>query len=358
MFQGADAFLVRRAEKTDRPALFDLFEERQPGTFRARHAWLYESNPHGAALTWLAFDRATGRLAGATSVFPRKTRVHGRTVLGSVGGDCYVRPAFRRMGLATLLHSASAQGMGARDVEFMAGPPNSANFEALVKSGAHAVGRFGIWSRPLSATAVPEIPRPIAAMGLAFLDAIAPKEEAATALEALPRNDPEIDRFFDLAARDHPVVGVRDAQYLRWRYSSAPAQTQEPFVARRDGSIRAFISIEICARILNVIDLFCANDDASVDLALKAVVAEARRRDCLSVVVSAKSESRFARRLLRHGFVRREQRGFQVMAAQGCPPVETLLRATSWHFTPGDEDLDTIAWRTTRQAAARLAKAS
>ena len=67
----------------------------------ARYQWLYLKNPHGKARTYLATHGATGEAAGLTSLFPRRVLVAGRHRNGAIGGDGYVRPAFRRQGIAT-----------------------------------------------------------------------------------------------------------------------------------------------------------------------------------------------------------------------------------------------------------------
>ena len=86
----------------------------------------------------VAYDAEDGTPAGLTSVFPRKVSVDGRLRLGAMGGDGYVRPAFRRRGLATALHAASRAAMRAEGVEFMFGPPLPHNLGALVKAGSRS----------------------------------------------------------------------------------------------------------------------------------------------------------------------------------------------------------------------------
>jgi hypothetical protein len=49
-----------------------------------------------------------------------------------------------------------------------------------------------------------------------------------------------------------------------------------------------------------------------------------------------------ARRLLRHGFINRGGRGFQVALAESFQQPELLLKSGSWHFTEGDLDMDTV----------------
>src|SRR5262245_14601274 len=99
---------VRRATSNDRPAVLALLAEYLPGAdVGARYDWLYRANPHGRAISVIAFDGTSGAPIGITSIFPRRVHVAGVARLGSMGGDGFVRPAFRRRGVATRLHKAS-----------------------------------------------------------------------------------------------------------------------------------------------------------------------------------------------------------------------------------------------------------
>src|SRR5262249_48062673 len=106
------SFRVRGAVPTDTPAVLALLAELLPEADpRARHAWLYEQNPGGRALTWVVEEELSGTLAGLTSLFPFRLWHRGREIKGALGGDGYVRPAFRRRGLGTMLHDASRCAM-------------------------------------------------------------------------------------------------------------------------------------------------------------------------------------------------------------------------------------------------------
>src|SRR5436853_7310900 len=106
------SFVIRAASATesasDRAEIRSVIEELIPGTdVDRRLAWMYDANPAGRAITWLAIDDATGAVAGATSYFPFAMSIAGEPMRGALGGDGYVRPAFRRRGIASALHAAA-----------------------------------------------------------------------------------------------------------------------------------------------------------------------------------------------------------------------------------------------------------
>src|SRR5262245_25677286 len=108
---GSTGYTVRAATAADEPEVRALIGEMIPGCdVEARWRWLYETNPGGRALTWLAIA-PTGEVAGCTSFFPFRLWLDGEPVRAALGGDGYVRPAFRRRGLGGLMHDASRRAM-------------------------------------------------------------------------------------------------------------------------------------------------------------------------------------------------------------------------------------------------------
>ena len=60
-----------------------------------RYQWLYEENPHGKALTWLAIHRKNEEIIGCTSIFLKNFRSKDHVILGAIGGNACVNPKFR-----------------------------------------------------------------------------------------------------------------------------------------------------------------------------------------------------------------------------------------------------------------------
>src|SRR4051812_2558832 len=120
------SFAVRAATEADRPEVVALIREMIPGVdANARVRWLYERNPAGRALTWVAIEN--GEVAGCTSFFPFRLWLDREEVLGALGGDGYVRPKFRRRGLGGLLHDASRRAMMELGIGCMYGAPGAMN---------------------------------------------------------------------------------------------------------------------------------------------------------------------------------------------------------------------------------------
>lgn len=355
-------FDIRLADEGDREHLFHVLSLWFPTTLEARYDWMYVGNPHGRALTWLAFDRASGEAVACTSVFPRKVMVSGRRRIGSIGGDCFVLPQYRRLGLATALHRKSAASMGQGGVDFMYGPPEPRNLAALLKAGSRVVGRFGTWVRPLHGKALAKAifrgaTRPaaerVATVGLRVADHLLlrrPKRNLH--LEPASSFGPEFDGFFEEAAASHSNVCVRDSSYLTWRYLDAPSHRQQPLAARIDGRLVGFAALETAGDRSFLIDIFSSAEPTVIDALLQAVLDHASSKGATSLSVDITQGCAVAKRLRRLGFVRRETSDFQVMASPDDSQASELSRGVAWHFCTSDKDIDTL-FREDRQGETR-----
>ncbi|HEY7544363.1 MAG TPA: GNAT family N-acetyltransferase [Blastocatellia bacterium] len=347
----ASDFAIKQAAPRDRPRLIALVSKMWGEDISSRYRWMYESNPHGRALTWLAIETSSGEAVGCTSIFPRKVIVEGRARTGSIGGDCYIEPRVRRRGLATRLHRASLRGMRSEGVDFMYGPPNPNNLAALVKAGSHLVSAFRRWVRPLDGRSVyraafgsepSKIEERIASLPVMMLDRLTRADLTGLKLEAITDFGEEFDSLFERVARSRAVCCARDRSYLRWRYLAGPTRRQIPFAVRRESELVGFVALEFEGDQVAIIDLFTQADARLIDATLQLLLDHAAKAGCASIEISCTPDQVVTPRLRRLGFLCRSERGFQVAVETGDPQIETLLAPESWFFTAADQDMDTF----------------
>jgi hypothetical protein len=331
-------YRIRRASEPDRPDTLALVSEMFRADVSDRLAWLYYGNPHGEALTWMAFD-ADDRAVAVTSLFPRRVSIEGRLVTASIGGDCYVVPAARRRGLATLLHRASLAGMRAGGVSFMYGPPRPNNLAALVKAGSREVGAFQRHARPLTLDAllkrsVPHALSRLAAWPDRALGRLL-RGDGGAVVEDVTEFGDEWDALTRRMRWLAAICPVRDAAYLRWRYATG---RQVTLAVRRRGELVGFAAYEAQDDVAVVVDAF-AVDRQAMDAALGALIDRARGERRAHVDFYVTSACLDPWMLRRHGFIGRERHGFQVFIPDGEPAHELLTSPASWFFTEGDKDM-------------------
>ena len=224
------SYSIRLATPDDRPHLLAIIRELLPGSnAEHRYDWLYRGGTDGPALTWLAIDDQTGEPAGSTSFFRRRMLVAGEVVPGALGGDGFVRPAFRRRGIGAALHTASRRDMERHGIQVMFGTPMPANQSPLAHAGAFDVTVSTRFVRPLSAKLL-HMPDPVARL----MDPLLRPEKQDLRLDPVRPNDPRIDALWRATWLELGVATVRDAAFYTWRFLQAPAQRQQAFVRGDD----------------------------------------------------------------------------------------------------------------------------
>lgn len=328
------SFSVRAATAADRPELLALIGEMSPGyDATARWRWLYEGNPGGRALTWLAVAPG-GEIAGCTSFFPFRLWLDGAPALAALGGDSYVRPAFRRRGLAGLLHDASRRDMPAHGIGCMYGAPTAMNLTPLKHGGSRELGHVSRWARPLGGRALGVRP---ALLDRALAAALRPRRVAE--LEPAAPRDPRIDAVWAEARRELRLAAVRDAAFYTWRFLEVPGARATPYVIVHRGR-----PIGACA-------LEPTSDGAGVTLA-DLIAVPGRWRAALRAAVRRCADQAGAeavylklmtldgrrRGLWRAGFVEREHKPFICMIPAGGD--RRFLDPERWFYTCADSDLE------------------
>jgi hypothetical protein len=277
--------------------------------------------------------------------------IQGSERIGGIGGDCFIEPRVRRQGLATALHAVSFAQMRERGVDFMYGPPTPNNLGALVKAGSHLVTNYRRWVRPLTSrgayrAAFSRVPTKgqaqLASIPIMVLDRLTKSDSKGFTLEEACVFGTEFDEMFERSVAEHAVVCSRDSQYLGWRYLDAPAHRQTPLGVRRNGELVGFVALERAGEFAAIADLYSAPDPKLIDAILQLVIEYAHAAGCSILETSGTQDSAFSRRLRRHGFIGREERGFQVAVQATDPHVAVLIDPRSWHFTEADQDMDRV----------------
>ena len=321
-------YTIRRAAPADRDHVVALLAELFPGAdVGARHDWIHRDNPHGSSLVWLAVDDS-GEIAGCATYFPRAIVVQGSRVRAALGGDCWVRPAFRRRGIAAALHARGRREMPGEGIEVMFGTPTKANVTPLNQTGATNIGMAGRYARPMRLARVP-LSRLVLQRGW-----------GGARLEPLRGADPRVDEVWDRVQDELGIATVRDGAFYAWRFARAPARVQVPFVIVDNGRPVGACALERTDRTLRVIDLIAPRDRWGV--ALGAVVRHARAHHPGCDVLSLRllEEELPVRQIWRWGCILRDRTVFNVLLPEGEARAEVYGDPSRWFVTWADTDVD------------------
>jgi hypothetical protein len=328
-------FDVRAATAADRPEILSLIREMIPGVdAEARWRWLYDTNPGGRALTWLATKG--GQVAGCTSLFPFRMWLDGEMVAGSLGGDGYVRPAFRRMGLGGLLHDASRRAMPELGIGCMYGAPGAMNVTPLKHGGSRELGHVARWVRPVRAAALGMRVRGLRRLRIPLLGGLGCAE-----LEPMQPGDSRVDAVWDQARHDLRLSAVRDAAFYGWRFLEAPARREPAFVIVERGRAIGACALEPMhgGATLRIVDLFTV--PGAWHAGLRAILRyAARHTDASAVDIKLFTLDGRRRAMWRSGFTERDKKPFLCMIPQGGD--RRFLDPDRWYYNGADSDLDTL----------------
>lgn len=323
---------VRAARAADRSELLTLIGEMIPGAdAEARWRWLYERNPGGPALTWVA--ELGGRAAGCTSFFPFRLWLDGAIVQAALGGDGFVRPEARRNGVGAALHRASRAAMHGYGIGCMYGAPGAMNVTPLKKGGSVEVGEVMRWVRPIRAGAF--------GLHAPLLDRLALAPSHTAELTPMHPQDDRVEEVWLAARKDLRLAAVRDAAFYTWRFLEAPAGRQRAFVIVDHGQPIGACAVELTrgGTALTVIDVVAI--PGAWHACLRAIVRYAAERTAAHLVdLKLFAPDGRRRQLWRLGFAEREHKPFLVMVSPGGD--RRFHDAARWYYTGADSDLDTL----------------
>jgi GNAT superfamily N-acetyltransferase len=316
-----------------------------------RYRWLYQGNPHGKAIIWLAVDEKTEEIAACKSSFPKLMRMNGEVVLGCVGGDMYVDPRWRRKGIAAALHLRTRAEMKDLGISLQYGFPLPENFGADLKTGARHPGNF--FSAGLHLSSQPFLrkmklgsllPRKLQqVLDLAMVRALGLMPSRKTDGDYSIRQINSFDQAFEEVEEDisssFSICCVRDLPYLQWRFFDNPfkACTVLGFEGK-DARLQGYVALEAVGNTTVIRDFFIKPHEEFVKGLLRAVVKFAVSQGSQSIVMMINPEESLGKSLLNFGF--RLLRANPVPLAVHTDLTDNGLdHIRNWHLTSADSDV-------------------
>ncbi len=190
--------------------------------------WQYEENPSGPAIGQLARDAQNGQLAGQYLVIPMRFDLGGEESRCVLSLNTLTREAYRGQGVFTGLAEATYQECRSQGFVFCYGLPNRNSTHGLTQTLGFAVlGRVPLLLRPLDARALvrgrwgPVLGALAAPVGL--MCRLRERPTAGYEVVRIGVSDlADLQMFWAGVRGKYPVMGVRDASFMRWRYFDIP----------------------------------------------------------------------------------------------------------------------------------------
>jgi GNAT superfamily N-acetyltransferase len=357
--QRTGGLTVRTAGKADAERLIGLFNEafRKAKDARTAH-WKYFDSPHGVSTTLLA-EGPRGEPAGAYSYVYRRFTYRGAPVEIAQASDAMVSPSFRKRGIFTGLDDECAETAGRRGVPACFATAGRQSHHGFLKNGWREIGPYRTWialfdtRRSLARRfgGASALLAPFVAVGLAVGGKRPRLELGGHAVLPTPRFDDRFTALFEATKARLPLVGVRDAAWLNWRYVDTPTRKHRAFAILRGDALVGYVVTEDGEKNGYVVDLL-GQDEAAEDAALRAGLADLRARGLPLAYVQAPRCPPLERLFARNGLFPHPKRQpfrfvtpfivrtFPTPPHVRVPGQKVLLDPASWYILDGDRDVE------------------
>jgi hypothetical protein len=306
----------------------------------------------------LAIHRKSDEIIGCTSIFPRKVWFKDNVTLGSVGGDAFVDPRFRRRGIANELHRVCHEEMKEAGIKFMYGFPTPANFGAFLKVGSYYPGNFRLIKFLLRGE--PIIEKLNLGQTLSFgLSKIANtalslyinfKLSKSTHQNGNLKKISKFDYRFDkLAVEVIPyfnICCVRDSDYLNWRYFRNPQKVHTIFSYEENDNLHGFAAIEFYGNRSIIFDFFVRNENELAQSFICSLIKFVISKGLTLITTLINPVGPYMRYFLQCGFrfgYPSTKMPLTVLATNDNKEIEYLKSIENWYLTYGDLDAEAIS---------------
>jgi len=322
-----------------------------------RFQWLYQQNPHGKAITWLAIHSKTNQIIGCTSIFPKKYWVKDRVVLGCYGGDTFVDPKFRRKGIAKELHNVSLKEMGEYGINFQLGFPNDPNFGAFIKAGACHPGEFKkatllLKSDPLfkRLNLNQKLVKSLSRMGNPFLalylrykmsDFNSPNGE----IKKIAKFDSRFDELNKEIISSFNVASIRDSVYLNWRFFKKPLRVHEVYSYEQNGKLHGYAVLEYNSQSCSSFDFYLRNEEEIIRNFLFEIIRVSNSKNQQSINMLINPKGPYSKVLSKCGFKMLKHnvgKNFMILNSENNKYIQYLNKLENWYLTSADYDLEAL----------------
>ncbi|MFN0207013.1 MAG: GNAT family N-acetyltransferase [Planctomycetota bacterium] len=347
-------WLPRDATPADRPSLTSVFN----AAFKRNDPpelldWRYDRNPHGKAWTVVAAAEDNHELAGAYSYVPRMFMINGIATKVFQASDAMVFPNWQRKGIFTKLDDLLAERAAHEGVAFGFAFCGRRSQKGFLANGWKGIAPYRTWTRILKlTTAAFEARRSDGRLRRALLPLELLRAKSADAmikksLEGF--SDRPIDQFtenFDWPAANQSIYGVRDANYLQWRFHSTPRRTHRPYHLLQNGRVVGFYDVE-CTKNGRGYLLDARGDGAACEFAaLAAAVERLRMLGAAAIQTTVVERSFLDTHIAKLGFEPprdAEPLPFIIRIFTDNAASRAAMDAKNWYIFDGDRDAEGMA---------------
>jgi len=347
---------IRRTDPSDaKPEVLRLWSRNFQGLPEARYGWIYESNPSGRAICWLAIEADNGTVVGSTALFPRRLVIRGEPRIAGVAGDFAVDSRHRGFGPALALQHAAVSACAAAGFSFLYGVSTSKSAPVQQRAGYRMIGncyrltrvlRTASYLRKMGAAGATGL---LARIGDAILSGGAKERWCRTppglALEVLSTFDTRFDQLWQRSSAGRPLSADRSSEHLNWRFARCPVRTYTTYalVRENDRDVLGYLVTHRAAETIHISDFFVGNSDGNyekmADVLLTQFLRLQRQKGASSVSASYFGSGAFVKKLQGFGFSLRDRESVVLAyVPPGSSDASWICDPENWCLFEADAD--------------------
>ncbi|MGB9629310.1 MAG: GNAT family N-acetyltransferase [Thermodesulfobacteriota bacterium] len=353
--KNAHKWRVRDGDERDMEKILSLrkivFKDEEEDKLDPRYwKWEFMEGTEGGALIYIVDyqDRIIGHFAD----LPRRFSIYGKIVYSTLSVDLMVAPEFRRRGIFEEMGKYAIQRVKEKGGYFMtAYPIRPATIHGFKKIGWLEVLKLPVLVYPIRFQGIVNkyfhfLPISFLIGGIArilyiLIYSLSKRSKSRDiGVEEIKEVDDKFEYFLDRTLSLFPIVGVRDKNYMNWRYLHHPTRSYTIYRATEKEEMKGFIIL----RRLNllgfnsavIVDLFALDEESLLALVEEGIAYSKKERVDLLGFMVPKSHL-YYHLLKKQGFIR-SPKTFLLMIY----PHENdnrLLTPDAWYVNWGDTDV-------------------
>lgn len=153
--------------------------------------------------------------------------------------------------------------------------------------------------------------------------------------------DERFDDLWNKAEKDGMVIGLRNREYLSWRYHAHPLVTYKIFTLLNHSSLSGYIVFHDDGNSCYIDDIFGLNEGNDLKYLMSSFLKEMRCGNFLFSVTARINKNHPSYNFLgKLGFIERpDYQAFMVKTAKTSDDRNPLPESNKWYLTPGDKDV-------------------
>lgn len=348
------SYSIVQTETDDaRDRVLAVWRDAFPHLDGARFSWAYELNPAGPALCWLAHLEGTpSTTIGTAALVKRRYWTGTEHVTVGISADFAVSNEHRGFGPALGLQREAASVVEAGQLAFAYGLPNSKASSLIRRVGFRPVGKLAEYVMPLrtQSALAPILGRGAAATVAPLLDSALSARRYVRSLFRPSDGNPVDDRSFDgrfddlwshVARSSSVIIGERNAEFLRWRFSY-PAGKYRTFVLghRQTGALQGYVVYTSENGSTSIVDMLCRDMQNGAEPLLSQFASARRAAGDATIRINLLAPRHFVTALRATGFRHRgDTMTLMVYVAKNSALVDRIYSPEQWFLTLADNDV-------------------